>query len=639
MLKERGVDADVLTGRGAVLQLGRARPHLTAVPNKPPLPPRMTEQEDQVLQWHDRFVARAVDPDSREYDAMEFLAGERGLSPETIERFKLGYRSGDNGRITFPVRVRGKLYNVRRYKPHATKAKMISFENKQQGVPMLYPWEVLRDEAATLPVLFCEGELDALLTNQESDGQFVAVTGTGGAGTPPRDLSALCNRQVFVAYDCDTAGVSGAEKLQHRLSEAGAKAYVLDLTGLGLSPDSGEDMTDYFLRHRLTAGALRDEMDRMRGIPDEDDVLTAVQGLFLANDDLALDYLDDGLTDHEVLALNPPEFVVDGWVPKGFYSVLYGEPGAKKTFVLLDMAKSIRRGATWQGQAVQQGAVLFFQGEGLQQLTPRIQAWEDYHDAMVDDAPGAWFGRNIDLTRPSGAAGVVRTVQRFERQERCRVVAVVVDPLVEFMTGEENGEGMELATRGLRAIAQHLDIAVIVGHHTNAAGARARGGDWLRMRAGAHIRAESLATGQTGLVQQKQKNAEKLAVVLNPVLVGDSLVLERSTSLTAAQYAAEKDATEGTERAQTKIKLSVASSAAKDELGRDLILEYVAGNPGANQGRIVGGCRGKGVGSDPLKRILEQLAVGGGPLRVESHGTAPNSPRNYWLREGEKSHE
>lgn len=366
-----------------------------------------------------------------------------------------------------------------------------------------------------------------------------------------------------------------------------------------------------------------------------DDVLAAVEGLFLSGEDVALDYLQDGLSDGQVLALDPPEFVIDGWMPQGFYSVVYGEPGAKKTFALLDMAKSIRRGIDWQGHSVQQGSVLFFQGEGLQQLTPRIAAWDAYHDdSSAQDAPGLYFGRNIDLTLPRGAAGVVRTVLRYQQEQQCRVVAVVIDPLVEFMTGEENGEGMELATRGLRAVAQYLDVAVIVGHHTNASGARARGGDWLRMRAGAHIRAESLPTGQTGLVQQKQKNAEKLALVLDPLLVGDSLVLTRAAGMTSVEYAAEKDSTESTERAQTKIKLSTASSRAKDQLGRELILDYVAAHPGANQGRVVGGCRGKGVGSDPLKRILDELAGEGGPLRVEAAGSATNSPRRFWLREG-----
>jgi hypothetical protein len=44
------------------------------------------------------------------------LTGERGLTSETVERYKLGFLAR---RITFPVRVRGKLYNVRRSKPHA----------------------------------------------------------------------------------------------------------------------------------------------------------------------------------------------------------------------------------------------------------------------------------------------------------------------------------------------------------------------------------------------------------------------------------------------------------------------------------------------------------------------------------------
>lgn len=238
-----GVDESIARGESAGLRV-----RLRAVPDppsKPALPPRMEEQEDHYLQWHDRFFARATVSGSPEEAAWDFLTGERGLTSETVERYKLGFLAG---RITFPVRVRGKLYNVRRYKPHASESKMISW--KGQGSPaLLYPLQVLQERPATVPVLFCEGEIDALLGNQEARGRFVAITGTGGANTPPPDLSSLKNRRVFIAYDCDSAGAAGAEKLRERLLASGAVPFVLDLARLGLQPDSREDISDYFMRY------------------------------------------------------------------------------------------------------------------------------------------------------------------------------------------------------------------------------------------------------------------------------------------------------------------------------------------------------------------------------------------------------
>ncbi|MFC0248269.1 AAA family ATPase [Citricoccus parietis] len=633
-LEALGVDADVLRGKRAVLNLRkrgrRATSPLRAVPDVPAEPPVLNDVGDTWLDWHDRLKDRAQNPDSVEADMLGFLTSQRGLTEETLARYKIGF---DGERLTIPIKLRGKLRNVRRYKPGSSKSKMISWKGYSSS--MLYPAQVLQEAPGTVPVLFCEGEWDALLANQQSEGQYVAVTGTGGASVPPKDLSALNGRRVFIAYDADAAGAKGAAKLADRLRSAGATPHVLDLTALGLESGSGEDITDYFTRYGGTAGRLTEETDRVgQEAPADgrDAVLEAVEALFLAGDDQRLDYVEDGLSDGQVLALDPPQFVIDGWVPQGFYSVLYGEPGAKKTFALLDMAKSIRRGTKWQGQPVQHGAVLFFQGEGLQQLTPRIQAWDRFN-TDGSDTPGLYFGRNIDLTLPRGAAGVVRTVERFQREQQCKVVAVVIDPLVEFMTGEENGEGMELVTRGLRAVAQYLDIAVIVGHHTNAAGGRARGGDWLRMRAGAHIRAEPLNGGQTGLVQEKQKNAEKLALVLDPVLVGDSLVLQKSAGMTAVQYAAQKEATEGTERAHAKAKLSTVQGSVKRRRAEELLVAYVREHPGATQNKILGGTTGNNIGKPILESVLADLCGKDGPLRVERRGASRNSPQNFWVRE------
>lgn len=632
-LVDLGADRDVLNGQGAVLRLrkrGKARRSvpLRAVPESVPEPPVLTDVGDQWLDWHDQLMERAEDPGTREAEQMAYLR-QRGLAAATLERYKIGW---DGERLTIPVKLRGKLRNVRRYKPGGD-PKILNWP--EHGASLLYPADVLREHPGTIPVLFCEGEWDALLANQESGGQYVAVTGTGGASVPPKDLTALAGRRVFIAYDADDAGAKGAAKLADRLRAVGATAHVLDLTVVGLAPGSGEDVTDYFTRYGGTADRLSAEMQRVgqeAPVDGKDAVLEAVEALFLAGDDHRLDYVEDGLSDGQVLAMDPPTFVIDGWVPQGFYSVLYGEPGAKKTFALLDMAKSIRRGVAWQGQPVRRGAVLFFQGEGLQQLTPRILAWDAFNTDGAD-SPGLYFGRNIDLTLPRGAAGVVRTVERFQREEQCEVVAVVIDPLVEFMTGEENGEGMELVTRGLRAVAQYLDIAVIVGHHTNAAGGRARGGDWLRMRAGAHIRAESLNGGQTGLVQEKQKNAEKLALVLDPVMVEGSLVLQKSAAMTAVQYAAQKESTEGTERANAKVKLSTVQGAAKRRKAEELLVTYVREHPGATQNKILGGTTGNSIGKPILESVLADLCGEDGPLRVERRGESRNSPQNFWVRE------
>src|SRR5690606_40359509 len=103
------------------------------------------------------------------------------------------------------------------------------------------------------------------------------------------------------------------------------------------------------------------------------------------------------------------------------------------------------------------------------------------------------------------------------------------------------------------------------------------------MRSGAHIRTETILGGQTGLVQEKQKNAEKRAVILDPVDVASSLVLETSAAMSALQYAAHKTADEGTERAQHKFSMSEVQSQAKAQKADRLLLDAVAQHPGVDR--------------------------------------------------------
>ncbi|GAB3535908.1 hypothetical protein GCM10027403_14840 [Arthrobacter tecti] len=413
-LVELGVDKSVASGSAEVLNTGRRlrlskRPkRLRSVPDKPALPSLMVDQQDKFLNWHDEFVARSSMDGTPQSKAWSFLTDERGLTLETIELHKLGFLFSDKERITFPVRVQGKLYNVRRYKPHAKTAKMISWGG-QGSPPLLYPWSVLRDTESRLPVLFCEGELDALLANQKSDGLFVAVTGTGGASTPPRDLSILKNRQVFVAYDCDKAGREGAEKLKARLIEAGAAAYVVDLTRLGLSPDSKEDVSDYFLKRGGTAEALAAEFDRLRsGQRERFKTFSAA--------DLAG-------------PLPAMRWLVQGVWPEGSYGTLAGEKKTLKTYLGLSLALAVASGKPFLGRfpVPEPRPVLMYLGEGGH--TPSARRLQRLAASMALDLESLPLRMSFDAGDITGKEFLHAFRTAVAEQEPG---LVIVDPLYAF---------------------------------------------------------------------------------------------------------------------------------------------------------------------------------------------------------------
>lgn len=368
-------------------------------------------------------------------------------------------------------------------------------------------------------------------------------------------------------------------------------------------------------------------------------VLADIQALFLANEDNANDHFADISDDDAVLDLPDPKFVIDGWVPRGLYTMLYGAPGVGKTFALLGMSRAVRRGTRWQDNKTTKGAVLFYQGEGLSQLKPRIRAWDERYPLRPDQsmAPGGFLDRFVDLTKPEGIAAIVRTVRKYQKAKGCKVAMVVIDPLVEFMTGDENGEGMEKATRGLRALASYLNIAVVVGHHTNANGDRARGAEFHRMRAGAFMQMEELQGEQVGIWQNKQKNSERLAVILDPIEQSESVVLEWVGNMPFSAYLAMKES----EAKSRKKAVKAAESSDKRKQAREVLTEVVRDGtfdkPGdRSENKIVAralsiaGEHGLDIGRPVLKDTLDQMRDPQvlGLIRTEP---GPNrSTLHYW---------
>lgn len=200
------------------------------------------ENEASVLEWHDQLLT---------YErAKTYLKKRRGLSLETLDHFKLGY---DGERITIPIYCGTKLVNVRRYHPALT-PKILGA--KGRGTQLWIPDEdaLRRQEWA----LLCEGELDALVGWQHG---LPTATGTGGAGGWKREwVEELRNLDVVIAYDCDEAGMRGAEEVANKIWMLVKSVRILNL-GLG----QGEDITDWFVVHGFSAEDLR---DRIRSTPE-----------------------------------------------------------------------------------------------------------------------------------------------------------------------------------------------------------------------------------------------------------------------------------------------------------------------------------------------------------------------------------
>lgn len=180
---------------------------------------------------------------------MRSLIDKRGLTPDTIKRYDIGW---DGSRYTIPVRDRsGELVNIRRYQMGATRYKVVSF-SRGVGNTALYGIDALDHDE----VLICEGEMDTLIARQYG---FNSLTATTGAGKWVDEWTPMfVGKRVYIAYDNDRAGIDGARKLANKLVAGGVeKVHVVKL-----EVADKQDLTDYFVEQGFSAANLRALMER-----------------------------------------------------------------------------------------------------------------------------------------------------------------------------------------------------------------------------------------------------------------------------------------------------------------------------------------------------------------------------------------
>lgn len=182
-------------------------------------------------------------------DKLKFLIDRRGLTLETIKKFKLGW---DSDRYTIPSYEDGKLVNIRKYKPDAHGNKVINHKDfaGAHGRPRLLP-----SIDPTGPVYLMEGEMDMMLARQVG---YQAHTVTSGAGQWHDSLDILFkDRTVYICYDTDQAGKNGAEVIGQRLVKIARAVFIVTLPLPGTH--DAKDFTNLFHDRHVSIDQSREE--------------------------------------------------------------------------------------------------------------------------------------------------------------------------------------------------------------------------------------------------------------------------------------------------------------------------------------------------------------------------------------------
>jgi len=119
------------------------------------------------------------------------------------------------------------------------------------------------------------------------------------------------------------------------------------------------------------------------------------------------------LSASEFLDSPAPEYLV----PRMFYrdglSVVFGAPGAAKSFLVLDIALCLATGKHWRGRSLGRRKVHYIMAEGQATNMLRTQAWLKYHDVDVAELD-EWFSvlPTPILLTDAGASQYMHLVER-----------------------------------------------------------------------------------------------------------------------------------------------------------------------------------------------------------------------------------
>lgn len=173
--------------------------------------------------------------------------------------------------------------------------------------------------------------------------------------------------------------------------------------------------------------------------------------------------------------LPEPEWLLEGVLPAGCLTTLYGAPGSAKSFLALDAALCVATGTKFHGAPVKQGRVVYSLGEGIRGLRWRIEAWCIAHPtARREDILENFvvIPRAVHLLEEFDVSLLFNTIERQKS-----VDLLIIDTLARALVGgDENSAGdVGRAIAACDAVRDRTGSATLLVHHTDAAGTKARG--------------------------------------------------------------------------------------------------------------------------------------------------------------------
>jgi len=206
----------------------------------------------------------------------------------------------------------------------------------------------------------------------------------------------------------------------------------------------------YTACHEGMALAMNPDMQ-----PDD----AAAEVLARLHDPLEVSVADPIWTD-ELLAMQPPTWLVEGIVPEGL-TVLFGSPKTGKSYVGLTLAWNLAVGRTWFGHPTAgKRKVLYLAGEGVGDLMLRSEALLE-HTNVNPGGDLQFWPHLLRLSRDSDAARLRLMVEKSEAD------LIVVDTWARYagVRDENDAAQVQSAVNALESLTR-AGRSVLLIHHS-----------------------------------------------------------------------------------------------------------------------------------------------------------------------------
>jgi RecA/RadA recombinase len=419
------------------------------------------------------------------------------IKPLPKVEFQQEWQYQDEDRVTVFVKHRlrvgesGKTYRL--YKVD-TDGKRSTTLGDARIVPYKLP-ELLDAKTAGRIIYLAEGEkaVDALMSLG-----VVATTAHSGAGHWPEAITEyFAGANVVILPDNDLSGWSYARKAAEAILPIAKALKVVDL---GLQ-EQGDDAYEF-----IEAGGGRAELaalvkaapkiisvddvtipERLQAITASstktDEIYTSDHDHVQKQAEIAHEFAPDPpkevdkpkptktikIESWDTIQDEPVEWLIEGVIPKGSFTALYGPPGSFKSFIALDIAEAIATGRTWMGKEVKQtGAVLYLAGEGFGGIGARIKACKMHHQTE-DGAPIYIVRHQLNLrSSAEDFNALMMAVVTLVEQTGMEFSLAIVDTLARAFGGgnENSSEDMGAFITAMGKVQEFLNCALMVLHHS-----------------------------------------------------------------------------------------------------------------------------------------------------------------------------